>query len=173
MPEIWNNLTKASHNHLEGKSPPAVGRTSADRPGYSGNTAAAGKSTKQAETCAWTGTEARADLSRKAIPLVFHGPVNSTKRLTSKPYSTQRQTLTSGQSFCLKPTSCLDTRKVSSECSVSLRIPTTKATELLINHIEFLEGSLMQSEPGRPKWIEILTLGDKFSDFDKTEQVLE
>jgi hypothetical protein len=46
---------------------------------------------------------------------------------------------------------------------------TTTATELLIKDIALLEGMLMQSEPDRPQWTEIITFNDKFSESDKTK----
>lgn len=136
MPEAWNNLTKASQTTIrEGKSPsslsgappPRVGRTSADGPEHSSNTSAAGKITKQVN-CMWTRQRqaGKAGLSRGAIPLV--SSVVLQRGLQHKPYSAQQQILTSRQSFCLKPTTCLDTRDASSESPVSLRILTTKAT---------------------------------------------
>lgn len=66
---------------------------------------------------------------RGAIPLVSSVVLLIPQRgLQHKPYSAQKQILTSRQSFCLKPTTCLDTRDASSESPVSLRILPTKAT---------------------------------------------
>lgn len=71
----------------------------------------------------------KAGLRRGAIPLVSSVVLLIPQRgLQHKPYSAQKQILTSRQSFCLKHTTCLDTRDASSESPVSLRILPTKAT---------------------------------------------